>query len=177
MSPTTVEDVASEVDAVVESPEWREAGLDPEALARSALAAASAEIGAPPRPVAVVFADDALIRRLNGEFLGKDAPTNVLAFPAAAGPATPPSDDGAGPAAATQPLGDIVLAYETIAREAAAHGIPLADRALHLIVHGFLHLHGYDHETDDDAEKMEAMERMSLARLGLADPYEVDADA
>ena len=71
--------------------------------------------------------------------------------------------------------GKPVLAYETIAEEAAAHGIPVAARALHMVVHGFLHLHGYDHQTEDDAEKMESMERKALARLGLADPYEVDA--
>ncbi len=117
----------------------------------------------------MVFADDALVRRLNAEFRGVDAPTNVLAFPAARAPGL--RDEG------SEPLGDVVLAFETIAREAAALGIAPPARALHMVVHGFLHLHGYDHQTDDEAEKMESMERSSLARLGLPDPYEVDAHA
>jgi probable rRNA maturation factor len=75
--------------------------------------------------------------------------------------------------AAARPLGDVVLAFETIAREAAELGLDLRARALHMVVHGYLHLRGYDHAVEDDARKMESMERKSLARLGVADPYEV----
>lgn len=163
------------LDVVVESERWAAAGLDPDALARAAVSAARAELGLGEHPeeAAVVFADDALLRRLNRKHRGVDAPTNVLAFPAA-----PPvvhgsvfQDDTAVP-----PLGDVVLAFETIAREADAYGVSVDARTLHMIVHGYLHLRGYDHAHEDEALTMEAMERKSLARLGLADPYGGDGD-
>jgi probable rRNA maturation factor len=167
---------AQEVDVLVESAQWEAAGLDPYALARAAVAAASAETGdGAEAHLAVVFADDELLRRLNLEFRGKDAPTNVLSFPAATPPVGSPAGDPK--AHATESLGDVVLAFETIAREAQEHGLSLHARTLHMIVHGFLHLHGYDHETDDDAARMEAMERTALARLGLEDPYEDHSNA
>ena len=101
------------------------------------------------------------LRALNARFRGIDRPTNVLSFPAAE-PGRP------GKARA---LGDIALAFETLEREAAELAIPLADHYRHLIAHGFLHLIGYDHETDTEAERMEALETRILARLGAADPY------
>ena len=105
--------------------------------------------------VSLVFTDDAGIRRLNATWRGKDKPTNVLSFPQVAGPL----------------LGDIVLAAETVGREAALAGKPFEDHIAHLVVHGFLHLLGYDHEADADAEKMEELERVALKRLGIPDPY------
>ena len=104
--------------------------------------------------VCLVLADDALQRRLNREFRGRDKSTNVLSF------------DGA-PAA----LGDVVLALETIAAEAEAQGKPLADHVAHLVVHGVLHLLGYDHETQGQARSMERLEIEILAGLGIGDPY------
>jgi probable rRNA maturation factor len=158
------------LDVVVESPLWIEAGLDPEALAHEGVAAAIAELGTKQdRTAAVVFADDALMKRLNARFRDKDAPTNVLAFPALKPVLGVPE-------LAPAPLGDVVLGFETIAGEADAHGISLRARALHMVVHGYLHLHGYDHQTENDAHEMESMERKSLARLDIADPYEVDRD-
>jgi probable rRNA maturation factor len=158
------------VDIVVESPRWAEAGLDPDALAREGTGAAAAELGTKQDRIAtIVFGGDALLQRLNARFRDKDAPTNVLAFPGPAPISGAPAPDPA-------PLGDVVLGFETIAAEAAAHGISVRARALHMIVHGWLHLHGYDHQTENDAHEMESMERKSLARLGLADPYEVDGD-
>jgi probable rRNA maturation factor len=150
------------VDVVVDSDGWPPeavlVGLVEEALAAAARRAAGA-LG--PCEVAVAFADDARVRELNRDFRGKDKPTNVLSFPAPATPGMP------GPRA----LGDIVLARETVAAEAAADGKPLEHHIRHLVVHGFLHLLGYDHETDADADRMEGLESEVLAALGVADPY------
>ena len=121
--------------------------------------------------VAVLLCDDAAIAALNARWRGVDRPTNVLSFPAS--PQT-----GAGLHAAPvepAPLGDIAIAYETVAREAEAEDKPLAEHLAHLAVHGFLHLLGYDHHDDGEAERMERLERDILARLGIADPYAVDA--
>jgi probable rRNA maturation factor len=111
--------------------------------------------------VSLCLADDAHLRALNLHWRGVDKPTNVLSFPSA-----PP---GSPEEAST--LGDIALAYETLEREAEELGVPLADHYRHLVAHGFLHLIGYDHLTDIDAERMEALETRILARLGAADPY------
>lgn len=112
--------------------------------------------------LSVVFTDDAAVRELNAGWRGKDKPTNVLSFPAFS----------TSPDAPLPPmLGDIVLAAETVAREAALEGKPLANHITHLVVHGLLHLLGYDHETDAEAEEMEALERAALARLAIPDPY------
>jgi probable rRNA maturation factor len=130
-------------------------------IARETIAAA-AESGAPGEgsDVSLCLADDAALRALNLSWRGIDKPTNVLSFPAAPGR----------PGEATT-LGDIALAYETLAREAEDLGVSLADHYRHLLVHGFLHLVGYDHETDAEAERMETLEAKILARLGVADPY------
>ena len=134
------------------------------AIARETIAAAAAESGGVVRDGAVVslcLADDAALRALNSRWRGVDKPTNVLSFP------SPPR----GPLGDAPTLGDIALAFETLAREAAELGVPLADHYRHLVAHGFLHLIGYDHETDAEAERMEALETRILARLGAADPY------
>ncbi len=127
----------------------------------AALAEAEVEEGQSAE-LSLVFTDDAAIRTLNAEWRGKDKPTNVLSFPAfpvAPGDPLPPM------------LGDIVLAYETVAREAGEENKPLENHITHLIIHGLLHLLGYDHETDEEAEEMEALERQALARLAIPDPY------
>jgi probable rRNA maturation factor len=112
--------------------------------------------------VSVLFTDDAHIRRLNRQFRGKDRPTNVLSFPAA--PLVP---GRFGPA-----LGDIALALETVTGEAKSGGLTLANHVSHLIIHGFLHLLGFDHEAEAEAVAMERLEAAILGRLGIADPYE-----
>jgi probable rRNA maturation factor len=150
------------VDVIIESPGWAAIG-DISARIESALRAAGAEAGAEfeDGEVSVLLGDDAAVEALNKTWRGIDAPTNVLSFPSAALGA------GAGP----RLLGDIVLAWETTAREAQAEGKSLADHAVHLVVHGFLHLLGYDHQSEKQAETMERLERDILGRLGIADPY------
>ena len=107
--------------------------------------------------VAVLLGDDLRIAELNRQFRGKDGPTNVLSFP--------------GPRADPQFIGDIALAAETIAEEANFQGKRFEHHAAHLVVHGFLHLLGYDHDEPAKAEAMEAHERAILASIGIADPY------
>jgi probable rRNA maturation factor len=118
--------------------------------------------------ISVKLSDDAEVQTLNAAYRGKDKPTNVLSFPMVQLDlldAVNIGDDG------ETLLGDIILAHETCAREAVERGISLEAHATHLIVHGTLHLVGYDHESDAEAEAMEAIEIRALASLGLADPY------
>jgi probable rRNA maturation factor len=124
------------------------------AAAEAALKAANAE---PDSEVTVLLTDDAEVKVLNADFRGKDKPTNVLSFPA--------------PAFARPHLGDVALAHETCAREAAEQGKPLAAHLSHLVAHGVLHLVGWDHQTEAEAEAMEGLERTLLAGLGIPDPY------
>jgi len=116
--------------------------------------------------VAVLFTDNAAMAEINAEWRGKDMPTNVLSFPT--------DDSMPVPEGEPRLLGDLVLAYGVIAREAAEHGKTLRDHTTHLIVHGTLHLLGFDHETDEEAEEMEALETRILKGLGISDPYERD---
>jgi probable rRNA maturation factor len=151
------------IDIARESPLW-ERLADAGPLVERAVAAAVRTGGlvhAPGAELSVVLTDDTAIAGINATWRGKDKATNVLSFPAA--PAA---------AIARSPLiGDIVLAYETLEREADEAGLVLADHFTHLVVHGFLHLFGYDHESDTEAEAMEALETRVLAELGVADPY------
>jgi probable rRNA maturation factor len=111
--------------------------------------------------LSLVLTDDARIRLLNRDWRGFDKPTNVLSFPGADA-----DEEEPGPL-----LGDVVVAFETTAREAEAAGTRFDDHLAHLLVHGLLHLFGFDHETDEEAEEMEALETDILAGLGIADPY------
>jgi probable rRNA maturation factor len=115
--------------------------------------------------ISLLLADDATVRALNRTWRGRDAPTNVLSFPAGEPGAPAPS----GPP--TPLLGDIVLAQGVVVAEAQAQGKPLRHHVTHLVVHGILHLIGYDHEQDRDATIMEGLERRVLDRLGIPDPY------
>jgi probable rRNA maturation factor len=146
------------VDTSTECESWRGVLADPDAFARDILARVAD--GAEDAEVSVLFADDAFVRDLNARWRGQDKPTNVLSFPAA--PEKVP-----GP----RPLGDIVLAFETVDREAREAGKPFDHHAAHLLVHGFLHLLGYDHETDAEAAIMEAREVRILETLDIPDPY------
>lgn len=163
------------VETVVEDVRWEAFGLA--ALAERAVHAVLARLGLPRTGFEVVLlgADDARISALNAGFRGKPQATNVLSFPSAARGA---EQDGAMPAPPAPgapddpaPLGDIALAWETCAREAEAAGRPMADHVCHLIVHGTLHLLGFDHQRDGDAALMERTETEILDSLGVADPY------
>ncbi|MGO4713714.1 rRNA maturation RNase YbeY [Bradyrhizobium sp. 2TAF24] len=151
-------------EIVVSADCWQDARAYEAIITRAITAAAeAADADTDGVEVAVMLTDDAGIRTLNRDFRGIDKPTNVLSFPA---PPAPGDTDGA-PAM----LGDIAIAYETTRREAEAEHKLFDHHLSHLAVHGFLHLVGYDHETDAEAEEMEGLEREILARLGIADPY------
>lgn len=162
------------VDIVIEDPRW--AGVL-ESAAETAAAAALAGLGLPAAgfQLCVMGCDDARIAALNSDFRDKARPTNVLSWPsedrasdmAGAAPDLPAPGDPDDP----EHLGDIAIAWETCVAEAAEQDKPLHDHVTHLIVHATLHLLGYDHEDDDDAELMEATEVRILSSLGIADPY------
>ena len=150
------------LDISVESDRW-DVLADRETLAERAIAAAVRESKAKlakETEVSLLLCDDAAIRALNKTWLGNDKATNVLSFP---------NEGPEGAAAAL--LGDIVIGFETTSGEASEEGKSLGDHVSHLIVHGFLHLIGYEHESDAEAREMEGLERRVLASLGIADPY------
>lgn len=153
-------------ECVIEDERWQAAGL--EQLAARAVEATLRwhRIGG---DVVVMGCDDMRIAALNADFRGKPRATNVLSWPSVEHLPHPP---GAQPVLPDEEeLGDIAIAYETCLAEAAAQGKPVADHVIHLLVHATLHLLGYDHENDPDAEFMEATERAILHDLGIADPY------
>ena len=140
---------------------------DADAVIQRAIAAAAESVDADvgDAELAVMLTDDPGIRTLNSNWRGIDKPTNVLSFPALQGEGARKPDD------APRMLGDIAIAYETTRREADAEGKPFEHHLSHLAIHGFLHLIGYDHENDADAEEMEALETEILQQLGIPDPY------
>lgn len=148
------------IDFVVDSDLWNK-HPDAQDTIRQAIAEAARTSRALPGDIAVVLTDDTAMAALNKRWRGQDKPTNVLSFPAHAMP-----DEGA-PAH----LGDIVIAFETMAAEAGRDAKPFAHHLAHLAVHGYLHLLGHDHETDREAGAMERLETQILARIGVPDPY------
>lgn len=151
------------VDVSVEAGNW--AGEDDlAALAEKCVSASVTRLGldSVTSEISIMFTDDAAMRALNAQWRGKDKPTNVLSFPAF--DISP--GDSPGPL-----LGDIVIAFETVRAEAQLEDKGFDNHLRHLIVHGFLHVLGYDHENDADAEEMESAERAILADMGVPDPY------
>ena len=146
----------AELDA--RAPGWVRAAV---AGARRDRGGNAGPLGAALYEMGLVFASDAAVRALNRDWRGKDQPTNVLAF----------ENTDAPPPGMPWQLGDVVLALGTARDEAEAAGISLDDHAAHLVIHGVLHLFGYDHQDDDEAARMEALETGILAALGIADPY------
>lgn len=153
------------IDILVSADCWPDDAGYEETIVRAieVAAEAAADPASSDAEIAVMLTDDDGIRTLNRDWRGLDRPTNVLSFPAAQ-PAGDADD-------APHMLGDIAIAYETTRREAEAEHKPFAHHLSHLAVHGFLHLIGYDHETDDEAEEMEGLEREILAQIGIPDPY------
>jgi probable rRNA maturation factor len=152
------------IELQVEDPAWAGALPDVEAVVRRAAAAVLGEAAAPDvDPLATVLLEgDEAVQVLNARFRNRDTPTNVLSFPATTVPGAPDDD---------LYLGDIILAFGVCSREADEQGKALAHHLSHLVIHGLLHLQGHDHQADDEAEAMEARERMLLASLGIDDPY------
>lgn len=145
------------IDIEIEDEAWLTAAPDAELLVEDAAAATLTQIDFDGGGVTILLTDDESVRELNARFRQKDNATNVLSFPA------PQNPEGH--------LGDIALAFGVCVREAAEQGKPLAHHLQHLVAHGVLHLVGYDHETDAEAEQMEGLERVILAGLGVPDPY------
>lgn len=145
------------IEVEIEDEAWTAALPTAAQMARQAAQAALSEQAG---EVAVLLTGDAVVRDLNHRFLGKDKATNVLAFPDIA----------------AEHSGDIALAFGVCQSEAADQGKPLADHLRHLVVHGVLHLLGYDHQSDEDATRMEAVERRLLAGMNIPDPYQTRAD-
>ncbi|HVH02656.1 MAG TPA: rRNA maturation RNase YbeY [Amaricoccus sp.] len=156
------------VGVEVDDPRWEAVAIA--ALAERAARAALTAAGRDPdfHEIGLLACDDARMAELNGQFRDRPQPTNVLSWPAFAGEVPQAAGlPGEGPLF----IGDLALGYETCAAEADAAGIALADHAAHLVVHGVLHLLGYDHAEDPEAERMETLETKVLASMGVANPY------
>ena len=145
------------MDIAVQFEDWAESLADIEVIATQAVAQTLKALGSPKLgELSIALVGDTDIQTLNREYRHKDKPTNVLSFP----------QDGL-------LLGDIVLALETITREATEKSISFEHHVTHLIIHGFLHLQGYDHQTETDSAEMEALEIAALAALNIDNPYEI----
>lgn len=142
--------------AIVDDARWTRALGDVDAFLSRIAAAAAARAPETSAGCAILFTDDATLHRLNRDFRGKDKPTNVLSFPNTGAPGY---------------AGDIAISFDACAAESAAEEKPFADRAAHLLVHGMMHLAGYDHESEAEAERMERIEALILGDLGISDPY------
>jgi probable rRNA maturation factor len=157
-----------EIIVSISYPAWRSDLPDAEAWCREAseTTAAAASVATANSELTVVLTDDAEARALNLAYRGIDRATNVLSFPA-----TDPAERDRLPAGAPILLGDVVIAYETVLAEAEAQAKTLRQHLGHLVVHGVLHLAGYDHQSDAEADEMEALETQILDGLGVQDPY------
>ena len=150
------------IDLEIDDPAWTAVLADAERMIRAAADAVLADRAAVGRCVSLLLTNDASMRELNARFRNQDKPTNVLCFPA------PPSPE--------HHLGDAALAFGVCAREADEQGKRLEHHLQHLVIHGVLHLLGYDHISEDEAEAMESLERIVLAGLGVPDPYAVSEE-
>ena len=150
------------IETIIDDPRWRDEVRDVEALAAASFTAVREFEPAVDGDVALLLTTNAAMRALNATFRGKDKPTNVLSFPSG-------ESEGF--------LGDIAVGREICEDEAKERGLELRDYVAHLVVHGLLHLVGYDHQTDRDADRMERREIEILTRLGAKSPYEGEAGA
>lgn len=162
---------ACTIDINILAGDWEGAGLPVEDIVNESVVAAIAQAEIPDMfagrelEISVVLTDDKTVQTLNHEYRGKDKPTNVLSF------ATLDDDETPLPPAGPVMVGDVILAFETLGREAEDMGKSLRDHFTHLLVHGTLHLLGYDHENDTDANIMESLEINILSTLGIENPY------
>jgi probable rRNA maturation factor len=155
--------VGVSVEIIRRAPGWE--SCIPDDLFERAAEAAILETGeGEAAEVSLLLAADVDVRALNRQWRGKDQPTNVLSFPL----------DAPAPIGTVRHLGDIALAFETVAREADERGIAIGQHAAHLVVHGMLHLLGYDHEHDAEAREMESLEARILGRMGFPAPYDLE---
>lgn len=159
------------VDCLIEEPLWSDAGIEQIAAVAAEAVASYLHLKPENLEISLLACDDDRIAELNRTFRGKPQPTNVLSWP---------SEDRTPPVPGARPdlpddteLGDVAIAYQTCLREAESGGRTLADHATHLVVHGILHLLGYDHERDADATLMEGIETAILGKLGIEDPYAI----
>jgi probable rRNA maturation factor len=163
------------VDTLVEDARWEAFGLAPLAERAGRATLAVLDLPAGGFQISLMGCDDARIAGLNADFRGKPQPTNVLSWPseerAAESPGGMPDLPEPGNPDDPESLGDIAIAWETCASEAEAAAKPMSDHVTHLVVHGVLHLLGFDHVDDADAARMEGLEVRILASLGLSDPY------
>ena len=153
----------SPFDLLIEFQGWRELDGVEQMVSRAWQACADRVGGIAGRELSISLSSDDAVAELNARYRGKNQPTNVLSFPAADAPAMPDGEP--------LPLGDIIIAYETLIQEARSENKPPLFHLAHLAVHGILHLAGYDHQTDDEAERMENLEREILASMTIPDPY------
>lgn len=158
------------LDVIIEDPRW--SNLNLQSLAEAVGGAVADELAlGPDWEVCVMACDDARIAALNAEFREKPTPTNVLSWPSEERGAAQDGDLPLRPEGPDSELGDIAIAFETCEREAQEGGKPMQDHVTHLLVHGILHLLGYDHVRDQDATLMETLESKILGKMGIADPY------
>lgn len=150
----------------IEASRWRKVLTEPENICRRAMSAAirGAAGASGPMAISLVLSSDRKVAALNRQWREKIGPTNVLSFPAAESGIVLPPDE-------PRHLGDVIIAVETVCREALAEGKPIGDHLAHLVVHGTLHLLGHDHEDSVEADRMEGLERKILADIGVPDPY------
>jgi probable rRNA maturation factor len=161
-----------EIDVITSCPLWNDLNFDPQALAHSVIAMTLEAADLPPelerapsREASLMLSSDEEVRKFNREYRGQDKPTNVLSFAAL------DSEDPDMPVSGTLHIGDLIMAYETLDREAQEMEVSFKDHFTHLLVHGTLHLAGYDHEEEDEASIMESLEISILMRLGIENPY------
>jgi len=167
----------TDVDISILEPAWEDASPNCDAIVQSAVTAALELCPVAQKligngvemEISIVLAHDALVQELNREYRDKDKPTNVLSFAQLDGDDGWAEPTGPGPCA----LGDLILAYETVEREAREENKPFEHHLTHLVIHGILHLLGYDHIDDDEAEEMESLEIQILKRLSITDPYKI----
>lgn len=165
------------VDLIIEDEGWAEALANLGAIATEAagLALSAADLPHDDYTICVLACDDDRIAALNADHRGRSGATNVLSWPvedlSPDVPGATPRKPSPRPEGMRTPLGDVAIALQTIEREAASASIPLKNHVIHLILHGTLHLLGFDHETPEDAERMEGLESRAMVAAGLSDPY------